>query len=170
VAPKVGYRSFRCVSSTRSHTPDAYDPARYRLVEAAVPLSLLEFIAIHHPDGSAAQPVGGRFWTRVEFLDQQWVSEWVAESDEAEFFCLRVFERYGSIIPADLVVLDALAEDFHGFETIGREASWVLETHVQAFTGIVDLREALHLMYREGWVTPMDDGTVIAPRITLEFS
>jgi hypothetical protein len=158
------------VSSTRSHTSDAGDPARYRLVEAAMPLSLQEFIAIHHPDGPSVQPVGGRLWSRVEFLDQQWVSEWVAESDEAEHFCLMVFERYGTMIPADLAVLDALAEDFHGFETIGREASWVHEMHVQAFTGIIDLREALHLMYRDGWVTPLDDGTVVAPRIALEFS
>jgi hypothetical protein len=169
VTPKVGYRRFRCVSSTRGHAPDI-DPARYRLVEAAVPLSLQEFVAIHHPAGHVVQSVGGRFWTRAEFLDQQWVAEWVAESDEAEHFCLRLFERYGSMIPADLAVLDALAEDFQGFETIGWEASWVQEMHVQAFTGILDLREALHLMHRQGWVTPLDDGTVIAPRIALEFS
>ncbi|MEO5876686.1 MAG: hypothetical protein ABIS86_01355 [Streptosporangiaceae bacterium] len=157
------------MSSTRNGVPDVGDPARYRLVVAASPLSLQEFIATHPPDGPPGRPVRGKLWSRVEFLDQQWVAEWVAESEDAECFCLGVFERYGAVIPADLVVLDALAEDFQGFETIGREASWVQAAHVRAFTGIRDLREALHLMYRDDWITPLDDGTVIAPRISLEF-
>jgi len=149
--------------------PYRYDPRGYRLAEAAEPMTLEGLFAAAGLTGPADwAPAPGVLWTREEFLAVPWVAEWRAEWADGELFASFVIDRYGDAIPADVIVLEALTVDFQGIETIGREASWVHELHVHDFTGIGSLRPALHALYRGGWVVPLLDGTVVAPKLILE--
>lgn len=160
-------RRWRC-TARRHDEYDGYDPGLYRLAEADDPPPLERFLAdLELRGGAPLRPAEGLVWSHEEFLDQQWVDEWIADGAEGEFFRDSVIGRYGEKIPADLAILDAHAHDFLGIETADREASWVHERHVTEFAGLDDLREALHLMHQDGWLTTLDDGTVIAPRLRL---
>lgn len=166
--PRTGDRIFdgglfRCPCTARQG-----DGARYRLARAVRPVPLERFLAdLALRYGTAPRPAAGVLWTRAEFARQQWVAEWAADAPEGERFRDAVLAAHGDRIPADLAVLEALALDFQGIETPGREASWVRESHVLDFAGVTDLSVALHLLYRADWIVPLCDGTVVAPRLVL---
>lgn len=154
---------WRCTSRQQT-----YDPSEYRLTRVSAPPPLEAFLAdMERQGGQSLRSAEGIVWSRTEFLAEQWVEEWVAEGTQGECFRDLVFARYGERIPVDLAVIDAHAHDFLGIETIDREASWVHEMHVHTFAGIADLGTALHRLYAESWITPLTDGTVVAPRLRL---
>ncbi|MCD0451303.1 hypothetical protein LO762_19170 [Actinocorallia sp. API 0066] len=157
---------WRCTG--RSYASRDYDPARYRLAPAEPFLTLAELARAADPEGADAWvPATGLVWDRREFLDQPWVGDWMADWDDGEYFCTMILTRYGDFIPADLAVLEAVAIDFQGIETVGHEASFVHESHVNAFAGVDDLHLALHALYRDQWIVPLTDGTLVAPRLIL---
>ncbi len=119
------------------------------------------------PDSAAWSSAAGVVWSRDELLNLPWVAEWRAGWADGELFAARAIDRYGDAIPADTIVMEAVAVDFQGMETVGHEASWVHASHVCDFAGHADLGAALRALYRAGWVVPLLDGTVVAPRLVL---
>lgn len=167
---QVRHVRWRCTANVfRPLAPDdPYDPDLYRLVPAEPPLTLAQLAAAVDPAGSPAWlPATGLVWGRAEFLDLPWVADWMSGWEEGERFCDSVLTRYGDFIPADLAVLEAAALDFQGLETADREASFVHAAHVCRFTGLDDLHLALLSLYRDQWVIPLTDGTLVAPRLSL---
>ncbi|GAB3684125.1 hypothetical protein GCM10027589_53490 [Actinocorallia lasiicapitis] len=146
----------------------AYDPDTYRLVPAEPSLTLEQLAAAADPlGGHGWRSAAGLVWNREEFLDLQWVADWAADYEAGERYCWSILERYGDFIPADLAVLEAVSADFQGIETFGHEASFVHECHVHSFAEIDDLHLALLALYRDGWIVPLADGTVVSPRLVL---
>lgn len=166
---QVRHVRWRCTANAFPPARDEpYDPALFRLVPAEPPLTLAELAVAVDPSGASSwRPAVGLVWGRSEFLDLPWVSDWMSGWEEGERYCETVLTRYGDFIPADLAVLEAVAIDFQGMETAGHEASFVHESHVCRFAGLDDLHLSLFALYRDQWVVPLTDGTVVAPRLLL---
>ncbi len=167
---QVRHVRWRCTANAAGFSApgEPYDPELFRLVPAEPPLTLAELAAAADPSGASTWlPATGLVWGRAEFLGLPWVSDWMADWEEGERYCAEVVARYGDFIPADLAVLEAAAVDFQGMETVGREASFVHEGHVCGFAGLDDLLLSLFSLYRDQWVVPLADGTLVAPRLVL---
>lgn len=157
---------WRCTGNSPAPNLGPYDPALFRLVPAEPCFTLQQLAAAADPTGTW-RPASGLIWSRHEFLDLPWVSDWVADWDDGELYCATILDRYGDYIPADLAVLEAVAADFQGIETFGHEASFVHESHVNGFAEIDDLHLALLALYRDDWIIPLDDGTLASPKLIL---
>jgi hypothetical protein len=82
----------------------------------------------------------------------------------------RICERYGEMIPADLAVIDMAADDTSVIAIANARRSYVEPDHLCTFTGIDDIREALHRLHAEGLLIPLSNGLILAPSLILERS
>jgi hypothetical protein len=48
--------------------------------------------------------------------------------------------------------------------------SYIQPDHLCTFTGLHDIREALHRLYEEGLLVPLSNGLIVAPGLILERS
>jgi hypothetical protein len=148
-----------------------YDPARYRLARAARPMKRAAIIKRYGARGSEGwgRPVSGITWNREEFLALPWVEDYVP-ADDMQDPRGQICERYGERIPADLAVLDMAAGDTTVIAIANAPRSYVQLDHLRTFTGLDDIREALHRLYDEGLFVPLSNGLVLAPGLILERS
>ncbi|WP_141703889.1 hypothetical protein [Planobispora rosea] len=152
-------------------SPVAYDrlAPRFRLIpidwqEPPTVEHLVSALQLGDEDGT---PVNGVIWTAEEFLSLPWVQEMgvhrEGEPDERDL----IIERYGDRIPADLAVLDMESRFFGGIAV--SNADLIIEKeHILGFAGVGDLRQALILMHRDGWIVPLANGMIVAPGLFLE--
>ena len=152
-----------------------YDPARYRLARAARPVTRTAAIRRHGARGShgRGRPASGITWNREQFLALPWVENYPSaagmpgsEQDPRGQIC----ERYGERIPADLAVLDMAAGDTTVIAVANAPRSYVQPDHLCTFTGLDDIREALHRLYHDGLLVPLSNGLIVAPGLVLERS
>jgi hypothetical protein len=121
--------------------------------------------------GRRGRPVSGIVWSREEFLALPWVEDYLpagglpgSEKDPRGQIC----ERYGERIPADQGVIDMAADDTAVIALANAPRSYVQPDHLCTFTGLDDIREALHRLYDEGLVIPLSNGCVLGPSLILE--
>jgi hypothetical protein len=138
----------------------SYDPARYRLARAPQPAPRAQMLK---KSGARAgygrgHPVTGLIWSQQEFLALPWVRDYLpagglpgSGQDPRGQIC----GRYGEKIPADLAVPNA-------------RRSYLEPGHLLAFTGLDDLRQALHDLESQGLLLPLSNGLVLAPGLILE--
>jgi hypothetical protein len=152
-----------------------YDPARYRLARAARPVTRTAAIRRYGARGrqGRGRPASGITWNREQFLALPWVENYPSavgmpgsEQDPREQIC----ERYGDRIPADLAVFDMAAGDTTVIAVANAPRSYVQPGHLRTFTGLDDIREALHRLYDEGLLVPLSNGLIVAPGLILERS
>ena len=150
-----------------------YDPARCRLARTARPMTRAAIIKRYGARGDErrGRPVSGIIWSREEFLALPWVEDYLpaggipgSEQDPRGQIC----ERYGERIPADLAVLDMAADDTAVIALANTSRSYVQPDHLCTFTGLDDIREALHRLYAEGLVVPLSNGLIVAPGLILQ--
>ena len=110
-------------------------------------------------------------WGREEFLALPWVEDYLpagglpgSEQDPRRQIC----ERYGERIPADLAVIDMAADDITVIAIANAPRSYVEPDHLCTFTGVDDIREALHGLYAEALIIPLSNGLVLAPGFVLQ--
>ena len=152
-----------------------YDPARYRLARTPRPMTPTGIIRRSGARGSdgRGRPVSGIVWSREEFLALPWVEAYLpaggvpgSEKDPRGQICA----RYGEMIPADLAVIDMAADDITVMAIANASRSYVEPDHLCTFTGLDDIREALHRLYGEGLLIPLSNGLILAPGLVLERS
>jgi len=64
----------------------------------------------------------------------------------------QIYERYGERMPADLAVIDVAADDTAVNALAHAPQSYVQPGHLCTFTGLDDIREALHRLYDQGLI------------------
>jgi len=150
-----------------------YDPDRYRLAQAPRPTPAAQMLK---KSGTRARysrgyPVTGIIWSQDEFLALPWVRDYLpadgppgSEADPRGQIC----SRYGEKIPADLAVLDMAADDTAVIAVANAPRSYLEPAHLHAFTGLDDLRQALHQLDGQGHLLPLSNGLVLAPGLVLE--
>lgn len=150
-----------------------YDPARYRLARTPRPMTRTEILRRSGARGTDGRghPVSGMLWSREEFLALPWVEEYLpaggvpgSELDPRRQIC----ERYGDKIPAGLAVIDMAADDVAVIAVANASRSYVEPAHLCAFTGLMDVSQALHRLDSEGLLIPMSNGLILAPSLILE--
>jgi hypothetical protein len=146
-----------------------YDPARYRLARTARAMTRAAIIKRHGARGRErrGRPVSGITWNREEFLALPWVQGYLPVGDMQDPRG-QICERYGDRIPADLAVLDMAAADTTVIAVANAPRSYVHPDHLRTFTGLDDIREALHRLYADGLLVPLSNGLVLAPGLILE--
>ncbi|MFF0249888.1 hypothetical protein [Streptosporangium sandarakinum] len=137
-----------------------------RLVPLETPRTLEQLARRHGITDSDHVSLNGQWWTPEEFLALRWVTE-ICE-DEEEQARDDILARYGKKIPADLALLDFSARRFIGVTTWDDYCIEIDAEHVTALAQTSDLREALAILHRDGWITPMSDGLLDAPSLLLE--
>ncbi|MGP4102191.1 hypothetical protein [Nonomuraea sp. KM90] len=139
-------------------------------VRRLVPLETagtLEQLAVRHGiTGDDHVSVNGQWWTPEEFLALEWIPELC--DDEVDRAREEVLIRYGGKIPADVALLDLSARSFIGVTTWNEYGIECTAEHVTALAQTSDLREALGILHRDGWITPMADGFLDAPGLFLQ--
>ncbi|GGL48377.1 hypothetical protein [Planomonospora parontospora] len=170
-APSDPFLPFRIVAPlvTGPSTGDAHRPPRFRLVplDWQEPPTLEQLVGATDLVGEEETPANGLIWSPEEFRNLSWVQElgpdYEGEADERDL----IVERYGDQIPADLAVIDMMARFFGG--VVVSNDDWINnEEHVLEFAGVSDLHQALTKMHREGWLTPLTNGILVAPGLFLE--
>jgi hypothetical protein len=147
-----------------------YDPARYRLARPARPITRAAIIKRYSARGEGrGRPVSGITWNREEFLALPWVEDYLP-ADDMQDPRGQICERYGDRIPADLAVLDMAAGDTAVIAVANAPRSYVQPDHLCTFTGLDDVREALHRLYDDGLLVPLSNGLIVAPGLVLERS
>jgi len=150
-----------------------YDPARYRLAKAPRPMTRTEITRRSgvRGYGRRGRPVSGIVWSREEFLALPWVEDYLpagglpgSEKDPRGQIC----ERYGERIPADLAVIDMAADDTTVITLANAPRSYLQPDHLCTFTGLDDIREALHHLYDQGLIIPLSNGLILSPSLILE--
>jgi hypothetical protein len=146
-----------------------YDPARYRLARAARLMTRAAIIKRYGARGGErrGRPVSGITWDRVEFLALPWVEDY-RPADDMQDPRGQICERYGDRIPADLAVIDMAAGDTAVIAIANAPRSYVQPDHLCTFTGLDDIREALHRLYAQGLLVPLGNGLVLAPGLILQ--
>ncbi|MEU9835590.1 hypothetical protein AB0D67_28990 [Streptosporangium sp. NPDC048047] len=138
----------------------------HRLVPLETPRTLEQLARRYGLADSDHVSLNGQWWTPEEFLALQWIEEIC--DDEEEKTRDDILARYGTKIPADLAVLDFSTCRFIGVTTWN---DYFLATCAEDLTALAqtsDLREALAILHRDGWITPMADGLLDAPSLLLE--
>jgi hypothetical protein len=115
------------------------------------------------------RPVSGITWGREEFLALSWVEDYLP-ADDTQDPRGQICERYGDRIPADLAVLDMAADNTTVIAIANAPRSYVHPDHLRTFTGLDDIRQALHRLYAEGLLVPLSNGLIVAPGLVLERS
>jgi hypothetical protein len=150
-----------------------YDPARYRLARAPRPMTRTEITRRSGMRGNEGRgrPVSGIVWNREEFLTLPWVEDYLpagglpgSEEDPRGQIC----ELYGESIPADVAVIDMAADDTAVIAIANAPRSYVQPEHLCTFTGLDDIREALHRLYADGLIIPLSNGLILGPSLILE--
>ena len=142
-----------------------YDASGYRLIESP---QEAPWDAYWESKGEDTKPACGLILSTQEFLDLQWVDEFIRMEDNGELFRDTIIERYGDAIPLDMAVVESQILQFTGFETANAGDDLINEEHVCGFAGTTDLSEALHRLYKDGLIVPLSNGLIIAPRLALE--
>jgi hypothetical protein len=149
-----------------------YDPARYRLARTPRPMKRTEITRRSGARGNdcGGRPVSGIVWSQEEFLALPWVENYLpagglpgSEKDPRGQICV----RYGERIPADLAVIDMAADDTTVIALANAPRSYLQPDHLYTFTGLDDIREALHHLYNEGLIIPLSNGLILAPSLIL---
>lgn len=148
-----------------------YDPARYRLARTARPMTRAAIIKRRGARGGEGRgrQVSGITWDREEFLALPWVEDY-RPAEDAQDPRGQICDRYGDRIPADLAVLDMAAADTTVIATANAPRSYVHPDHLRTFTGLDDIRQALHRLYDDGLLVPLSNGLIVAPGLILERS
>jgi hypothetical protein len=148
-----------------------YDPARYRLARTARPMTRAAIIKRYGAGGGEGRgrQVSGITWNREEFLALPWVEDYLP-ADDMQDPRRQICERYGDRIPADLAVLDMAADNTTVIAVANAPRSYVHPDHLCTFTGLDDVREALHRLYDDGLLVPLGNGLIVAPGLVLERS
>jgi hypothetical protein len=148
-----------------------YYPAWYRLARTARPMTRAAIIKRHGARGNQGRgrQVSGITWNREEFLALAWVEDYLP-ADDMQDPRGQICERYGERIPADLAVLDMAAGDTAVIAVANAPRSYVHPDRLRTFTGLDDVREALHRLYDDGLLVPLGKGLVLAPGLVLERS
>ncbi|MFD1546000.1 hypothetical protein [Nonomuraea guangzhouensis] len=137
-----------------------------RLVPLETPRTLEQLALRHRISGEDHVCVNGQWWTPEEFLALEWIDELC--DDEADQARDEILARYGEKIPADLALLDFSARSFLGVTTWNDCGIEARSEHVTALAQTSGLREALGILHRGGWITPMADGFLDAPGLLLQ--
>jgi hypothetical protein len=148
-----------------------YDPARYRLARAARPMTraaIIKRYGARHGE-RRGRPASGITWNREEFLALHWVEDYLP-ADDTQDPRGQICERYGDRIPADFAVLDMAAHNTTVIAIANAPRSYVHPDHLRTFTGLDDIREALHRLYDDGLLVPLANGLLVAPGFVLERS
>ena len=148
-----------------------YDPARYRLARTARPMKRAAIIKRYGSRGTErrGQPASGITWNREEFLALPWVKDYRPAGDMQDPPG-QICERYGDRIPANLAVLDMAVADTTVIAVANAPRSYVQPDHLRTFTGLEDIRQALHRLYDDGLLVPLSNGLIVAPGLILERS
>ncbi|MCP2358285.1 hypothetical protein HD597_005305 [Nonomuraea thailandensis] len=169
--PTSGKDSRSGLQGHRPSAPEAtvldlgWQPPVLRLVPL-VPAATLEQLALRHGlTGEDHVSVNGQWWTPEQFLALKWIPELC--EDEVDRVREEIPARYGGKIPADLALLDISGAHFLGFTTWNEVGIECRAEHVTALAQTSDLREALGVLHRDGWITPMADGFLDAPGLVL---
>ncbi|MFI7643796.1 hypothetical protein [Nonomuraea sp. NPDC049400] len=137
-----------------------------RLVPLETPRTLEQLALRHGITGEDHVSVNGQRWTPEEFLALEWIDELC--DDAADQARDEILARYGETIPADLALLDFSARSFLSVTTWNEYGIEARPEHVTALAQTPDLREALGILHRDGWITPMADGFLDAPGLLLQ--
>ncbi|MBB3724589.1 hypothetical protein [Nonomuraea dietziae] len=141
-------------------------PPVSRLVPLETPRTLEQLARRHGMTDDAHVSVDGQWWTPEEFRALKWIDELC--DDEADQARDDILAHYGEKIPADLALLDFSARNFIGVTTWNDYCIETEAEHLTALAQTPDLREALGILHREGWITPMADGLLSAPGLFLQ--
>jgi hypothetical protein len=146
-----------------------YDPARYRLARTARPMTRAAIIKRYGARGGQrrGRPASGITWGPEEVLALPWVQDY-RPAEDAQDPRGQICVRYGDRIPADLAVLDLAAADTTVIAVANAPRSYVHPDHLRTFTGLNDIRQALHRLYADGLLVPLSNGLVLAPGLILE--
>ncbi|MGI5292990.1 hypothetical protein ACQEVF_58105 [Nonomuraea polychroma] len=142
--------------------------AIHRLIPTDEPMPLEQMARRYdfaHQDHS---PVNGVTWTAEEFLNLEWVRDDTSMFDDEPDKRDEIVARYGEKIPADLAVLDMRAHHFIGVYTCNVSDESIDAVHITDVADTADLREALGILHRDGWIIPMANGELVAPQLFLQ--
>ena len=143
-----------------------WQPPVSRLVPLETPRTLEQLACRHGITDDDHVSVNGQWWTPEEFRALEWIGELC--DDEPDQAREDILAHYGEKIPADLALLDFAARKFIGVTTWNE---WGVETRAEHLTALAqtsDLREALGILHRDGWITPMADGFLDAPGLLFQ--
>src|SRR5262249_13855740 len=116
-------------------------------------------------------PVSGIVWRREEVLALPWGEAYLPAGGlpgSAKDPRGRVCERYGERVPAGPAVIDIAADRTPRRALPNAPPAYLQPDHLCTFTGLDDVREALHRLYDQGLIIPLSNGLILAPSLILQ--
>lgn len=141
-------------------------PPVSRLVPLDTPRSLEQLARRHRLTAKDHVCVNDQWWSPEEFAALEWIEELC--DDAADQAREEILAHYGEKIPADLALLDFSARKFLGVTTWNEYGIETRAEHITALAQTPNLREALAILHRDGWVVPMADGFLDAPGLLFQ--